>query len=67
MDMDLTTTTPCIAIESETQTQPEAAFDEGEQDFLPYDCSDLLRQAGLRPTRQRLMLGSSCFRTADAT
>ena len=59
--MDLTTTTPCIAIESETQTQPEAAFDEGEQDFLQYDCSDLLRQAGLRPTRQRLMLGEFLF------
>jgi Fur family iron response transcriptional regulator len=61
MDMDLTTTTPCIAIESGTQTQPEAAFDEGEQNFLQCDCSDLLRQAGLRPTRQRLMLGEFLF------
>ena len=65
--MDLTTTTPCIANESEllavsgTETQPEAALDEGEQTFLQYDCSDLLRQAGLRPTRQRLMLGEFLF------
>jgi len=65
--MDLTTTTPCIAIESEalavsvTETQPETALDEGEQNFLQYDCSDLLRQAGLRPTRQRLMLGEFLF------
>jgi Fur family transcriptional regulator, iron response regulator len=67
MDMDLTTTMPCIAIEAEllaaggTQTRPEAALDEGEQNFLQYDCSELLRQAGLRPTRQRLMLGEFLF------
>jgi Fur family transcriptional regulator, iron response regulator len=65
--MDLTTTTPWIEIASEprsaggTDTQPEAALDKDEQSLLQYDCSDLLRQAGLRPTRQRLMLGEFLF------
>jgi Fur family iron response transcriptional regulator len=68
--MDLTTTTPWIEIASEplaaggTDTQPEAALDEDEQSLLQYDCSDLLRQAGLRPTRQRLMLGEFLFSSA---
>jgi len=63
--MDLTTT--CIEIQSEalaasgTEAQPETAIEEGEPNFLRYDCSDLLRQAGLRPTRQRLMLGEFLF------
>lgn len=64
--MDLTTT-PWIEIASEplaasgTEARPGAAFDQGEQNALQYDCSDLLRQAGLRPTRQRLMLGEFLF------
>lgn len=33
----------------------------GEEILFRYDCSDLLRQAGLRPTRQRLMLGGFLF------
>jgi Fur family iron response transcriptional regulator len=52
--MDLTTTTPWIEIASEP-------LDGDEQNLLRYDCSDLLRQAGLRPTRQRLMLGEFLF------
>ncbi len=65
--MDLTTTTPCIEIEAEplaaggTEMQSEAMFDEDEQIFQQYDCMGLLRQAGLRPTRQRLMLGEFLF------
>ncbi|HVQ72602.1 MAG TPA: Fur family transcriptional regulator [Bradyrhizobium sp.] len=65
--MDLATATPWIEIEAAplaadgTEMRPEAAFDEGEQNHLLYDCSNLLRQAGLRPTRQRLMLGAFLF------
>jgi Fur family iron response transcriptional regulator len=65
--MDLTTTTPWIETASdplaagETETQPEAALNEAEQHPLRYDCSGLLREAGLRPTRQRLMLGEFLF------
>jgi Fur family iron response transcriptional regulator len=65
--MDLTTTTPWIEFASEplaaneTETQPEAALNKEEQNLLQYDCSDLLRRAGLRPTRQRLMLGEFLF------
>ena len=65
--MDLTTTTPWIEIASqplaasETETQPEAALNKEEQSRLQYDCRDLLRQAGLRPTRQRMMLGEFLF------
>jgi len=65
--MDLTTTMPWIEIASdpraagETETQPESALDDGEQNRLQYDCSDLLRTAGMRPTRQRLMLGEFLF------
>jgi Fur family iron response transcriptional regulator len=64
--MDLTTTTwidvssdPLAA--SETETQSESALDKERQKRLPYDCSDVLRQAGMRPTRQRLMLGGFLF------
>jgi len=65
--MDPTTTTPWIEIASEslaavgTQTLPEAARDEDAQNLFQYDCSDLLREAGLRPTRQRLLLGKFLF------
>ena len=36
-------------------------FGDGEKDVFPGDCIDLLRRAGLRPTRQRLMLGKVLF------
>jgi len=61
--MDLTTTTPWIEIASESlaaggaETLPAA----GPENLFSYDCSDLLRQAGLRPTRQRLLLGEFLF------
>ena len=65
--MDLTTTTPWFDIPSEplagheTEALGESLFDAGEEKLLTYDCSDLLRQVGLRPTRQRLMLGEFLF------
>ena len=65
--MDLTRTTPCIEIASEplSGSEPEVStelmLDEGDKGLPQYDCSDLLRQAGLRPTRQRLMLGEFLF------
>jgi len=65
--MDLTTTTPWGEIETEPlaagvmAAQSEAALDGDDQSFSQHDCSGLLRQAGLRPTRQRLMLGEFLF------
>ncbi len=65
--MDLTTTTPRIeiALEPRSGSEPEVStelmLDEDDKGLLQYDCSDLLRQAGLRPTRQRLMLGEFLF------
>jgi Fur family iron response transcriptional regulator len=65
--MDLTTTTPWIEIAleplsgSEPEVSTELMLDEGDKGFLQYDCSDLLREVGLRPTRQRLMLGAFLF------
>ncbi|MES2194974.1 MAG: Fur family transcriptional regulator [Pseudomonadota bacterium] len=65
--MDMTTTTPWIDIASEplaasaTATRPEAEFDEEEQKLSHCDCSELLQRAGLRPTRQRLMLARFLF------
>jgi Fur family transcriptional regulator, iron response regulator len=65
--MDPTMTTPWIEFVSEpragsgTETLPEASPDADEQDLFQYDCGDLLRRAGLRPTRQRLLLGAFLF------
>ncbi len=65
--MGLTTTTPCTDFEADplaadgTEMQPEAVLDEDEQILQQYDCLGLLRQAGLRPTRQRLILGEFLF------
>jgi len=65
--MDLTTTTPWIEIAleplsgSEPEVSTELMLDEGDKGLLQYDCSDLLRDVGLRPTRQRLMLGEFLF------
>ena len=59
--MDVTT----IALEPfagvETEAPEEPVFGVSEYDPLQYDCGDLLRGAGLRPTRQRLMLGEFLF------
>jgi len=60
--MDMTTKTPWIDNRSEPfvdagmHVQPEPAIETGE-----YDCVDLLRRAGLRPTRQRMALGTFLF------
>lgn len=65
--MDITTTSPWIEIASEplaagaTEASAECMLDEGDNGLLQYDCTDLLREAGLRPTRQRLMLGEFLF------
>jgi len=65
--MDVTTTTPWIDIPSEplagseTDAAAEALFEAGEENLFQRECVDLLRQAGLRPTRQRLMLGEFLF------
>jgi len=65
--MDMTTTAPWIDVSSEALAgnEPEAAaelmFEAGEENPFRQDCVDLLRQAGLRPTRQRLMLGEFLF------
>jgi Fur family transcriptional regulator, iron response regulator len=64
--MDPATTTPWIDFVSEPLAadgtdMPDTGRDEDGQNLLRYDCSDLLRQAGLRPTRQRLLLGRFLF------
>src|SRR6266567_1443770 len=65
--MDAATTTPWTAIASEppgaaeTEVQTELTFGASEESELWHDCVDLLRQAGLRPTRQRLLLGRLLF------
>jgi Fur family iron response transcriptional regulator len=65
--MDVTTTT-CWAdnpseplASAETAAPPELIFGAKEEDFIQHDCVDLLRKAGLRPTPQRLVLGSLLF------
>jgi len=65
--MDVTTTTPWIDASSEllggfeTQAAAEPLFEAGGENPFQQECVDLLRQAGLRPTRQRLMLGEFLF------
>lgn len=65
--MDAAATTSWIEIASEpsvaaqTEVQPELSFGAGEDNLFRHDCVDLLRQAGLRPTRQRLILGEFLF------
>lgn len=46
---------------SEMETPAEPMFEAPEENCFRYDCRDLLREAGLRPTRQRLMLGEFLF------
>lgn len=46
---------------AETAVPSELIFGAKEEDFIHRDCVDLLRQAGLRLTPQRLVLGSLLF------
>jgi Fur family transcriptional regulator, iron response regulator len=65
--MDAATTASWIEIASEpsvaaaTEVQPELTFEVNDENFVRHRCVDLLRQAGLRPTRQRLTLGEFLF------
>jgi Fur family iron response transcriptional regulator len=65
--MDGTTTTPWsdVAAEpfdgAETDVAAEPIWPAGEENPLGRDGIELLRRAGLRPTRQRLMLGELLF------
>jgi len=59
--MDITTMAPESFAGVEMEAPPEPVFGVGEHGLLQYDCSDLLRRHGLRPTRQRLMLGEFLF------
>jgi Fur family iron response transcriptional regulator len=59
--MELTTLSPESSAGAETEAPSEPIFGEDEKDFFRDDCIDLLRRAGLRPTRQRLMLGEFLF------
>jgi Fur family iron response transcriptional regulator len=59
--MDLATTALESFVSVEMEAGPEPAFGVGDHDLLQYDCSDLLRRRGLRPTRQRLLLGELLF------
>jgi Fur family iron response transcriptional regulator len=60
--MDVTTKVPWAENNSEPfvnagmEMPPEPAID-----AMEYDCVELLRRAGLRPTRQRMMLGAFLF------
>lgn len=59
--MDVTTLSPKSPIGAEPEALSGPAFGESEIDLFRYDCVDLLRRAGLRPTRQRLMLAEFLF------
>jgi Fur family iron response transcriptional regulator len=65
--MDATTTTPWIEdpLEpldgAETEIPAELIFGARQENSLRHDWVDLLRRAGLRPTRQRLVLGWLLF------
>jgi len=65
--MDAATTAPWTeivsepSVASETEAQPELTFGASDENLLWHDCADLLRKAGLRPTRQRLILGEFLF------
>jgi Fur family transcriptional regulator, iron response regulator len=49
------------AVGADTEVPSELVFGVGCDNRSRHDCEDLLRQAGLRPTRQRLMLGGLLF------
>lgn len=50
---------PLAAVETSAEMASEFIFEACED--CDSDCKDVLRQAGLRPTRQRLMLGEILF------
>ena len=59
--MDITIMVPesFVGVEMEARTEP--VFGVSEHDPQLYDCGNLLRRHGLRPTRQRLVLGEFLF------
>src|SRR6266568_3471068 len=65
--MDVTMTTPWIEMpleplaDGEMEAIAEPLFEAGGENPCGQECVDLLRQAGLRPTRQRLQLGEFLF------
>ena len=65
--MDVTATTSWVENASETfadeamKVPHELTIGANENALFHQDCVDLLRRAGLRPTRQRLMLGAFLF------
>lgn len=65
--MNLAPPTPWMEFPSEPhagcgmEALAEPMFDAGENNRFRQDCLDLLQKAGLRPTRQRLMLGELLF------
>jgi len=59
--MDVATTASEPFAEVETEVPAEFILETGEKRPLGRDCVDLLRRAGLRPTRQRLLLGEFLF------
>jgi Fur family transcriptional regulator, iron response regulator len=63
--MDITTAKPWIELASQTffddEAPVEASLEAVGEDLYPRDCADLLRRAGLRPTRQRVALGELLF------
>ena len=65
--MDTTIAVPWIESAPESLVGAEAEvpvdfmFEEGRENSSRFDCADLLRHAGLRPTRQRLTLGRLLF------
>jgi Fur family transcriptional regulator, iron response regulator len=44
-----------------TDVPPDGVVDSGQENLIWHGCADLLRQAGMRPTQQRLVLGSLLF------
>jgi Fur family transcriptional regulator, iron response regulator len=59
--MDVTTIPLEPFAGTETEAASESMFGGSEEEPVRHDCIDLLRRAGLRPTRQRLMLGEFLF------
>lgn len=65
--MDVTATTACVEYAPEPLADAgmgvphELTIGTNEDALIDHDCLDLLRRAGLRPTRQRLVLGALLF------
>jgi len=58
--MDVATFSYETLCDVEIEAPSDPIFGDGEKELVR-DCIDLLRRAGLRPTRQRLMLGKFLF------